>query len=541
MKPWIAASVLGVCTSGVAELCRADAPETPWVSRSDDGTLSYRTTAAGDRVMDFSYAGYRGGGVAIPAPPSLITVAPGASGDDASAIQEAIDRVSARPLTNGFRGAVLLAPGTFRCQSTITLRASGVVLRGSGSGEDGTVLRLGGEPHVAIVIDGPPAVANPAVVGSPARVTDPYVPSGAQSLNVTDARAFSVDDTVQIVKDVTPEWVKFMEMHELVRDGKPQTWIGGEIRVERKISKVSGSQLTFDVPLPDSLNARHLGASGATVIEIDSPERLTEIGVESLRIVSPPQKVKLLDPAFRALVAEGVADAWIRDLFIVDTVNSIALQKNTRRVTVERVTIDHTTTIVGVAKPIDFGCDGSQILISRCSGSGDELFFIATGSKVNGPNVALHCSFKKNGRIQPHHRWATGFLVDNCDVPEGGIDFMNRGIMGSGHGWTVGWAVAWNSSAKSFVIQQPPGACNWAIGCTGKQVKSPMPFEKADGDSAKPRTLPQGSIESPGQRVEPASLYLAQLEARLGPGAIKNIGYAQGEGVSLGRSPRVGN
>jgi hypothetical protein len=25
-------------------------------------------------------------------------------------------------------------------------------------------------------------------------------------------------------------------------------------------------------------------------------------------------------------------------------------------------------------------------------------------------------------------------------VPEGGIDLMNRGEMGSGHGWTMGWA-----------------------------------------------------------------------------------------------------
>ena len=37
--------------------------------------------------------------------------------------------------------------------------------------------------------------------------------------------------------------------------------------------------------------------------------------------------------------------------------------------------------------------------------------------------------------------------------------------------------------------------------------------------------LPSGSIESQGKPVAPQSLYLSQLAERLGPGALKNIGY----------------
>jgi len=33
------------------------------------------------------------------------------------------------------------------------------------------------------------------------------------------------------------------------------------------------------------------------------------------------------------------------------------------------------------------------------------------------------------------------------------------------------------------------------------------------------------TIESPGKPVEPKSLYLEQLAERLGPAALKNIGY----------------
>jgi hypothetical protein len=109
-------------------------------------------------------------------------------------------------------------------------------------------------------------------------------------------------------------------------------------------------------------------------------------------------------------------------------------------------------------------------------------------------------------------------LVDGCQVPESGIDFMNRGEMGSGHGWTIGWAVAWNCVARSYIIQQPPGAMNWAIGCQGTREESGMPF------GHKPN-LPQGIFDSHGTPVAPASLYLAQLRERLGPQALKNIGY----------------
>ena len=108
--------------------------------------------------------------------------------------------------------------------------------------------------------------------------------------------------------------------------------------------------------------------------------------------------------------------------------------------------------------------------------------------------------------------------MDNCQVPESGIDFMNRGEMGSGHGWTIGWAVAWNCIAHSYVIQQPPGTANWAIGCQGAREQRGMPF----GHRA---NLLEGFFDSHGTPVVPASLYLAQLRERLGLLAVKNAGY----------------
>src|SRR5437868_3561993 len=114
--------------------------------------------------------------------------------------------------------------------------------------------------------------------------------------------------------------------------------------------------------------------------------------------------------------------------------------------------------------------------------------------------------------------WATGLLVENTQVPGGGIDFMNRGEMGSGHGWTIGWAVAWNCSAKESIIQNPPGCANWAIGCSWNRMKRARPF-------AKEPLLGEGIYDSHGMRVEPASLYEAQLKERFREKTQKGVGY----------------
>src|SRR4051812_45304997 len=112
--------VMGVITS------RSIAAESEWVHPGPDGKLVYKTTPAGDRIMDFSAAGYMGGGVAIPDVAVKKTVNP-SGGDDSDAIQAAVDEVAKMPAEKGIRGAVLLGPGTFTCSKTITLNAGGVV------------------------------------------------------------------------------------------------------------------------------------------------------------------------------------------------------------------------------------------------------------------------------------------------------------------------------------------------------------------------------------------------------------------------------
>src|SRR5215469_14087172 len=122
---------------GVMALCcggHAPAQTSQWVSVGPDGKLVYQTLPTRDRIMDFSWAGYMGGGITLPdqVAPVQALVEP-SGGDDTAALQAAIDAVSAVPIIDGFRGTVLLDVGQFNISSALHIRASGVVLSGMGS------------------------------------------------------------------------------------------------------------------------------------------------------------------------------------------------------------------------------------------------------------------------------------------------------------------------------------------------------------------------------------------------------------------------
>jgi hypothetical protein len=484
------------------------AVESSWVKMDSRGKLIYKTTDRGDRIMDFSYAGYGGGGVKIPEVKTKVVVHP-VRGDNTLNVQRAIDSVSGLPLVNGFRGAVQLAPGDYSCDETIRLAASGVVLRGEGNKSR---IIMTGKPHVCFMVSG---AGRTKTIGRAVMILDAYVPSGADVVTVTDAGSLKVGDEIAVTKPITPEWVHFMGMDSLVRDGKKQTWITGDLTTERTVRAIRGNQISLDVPLTDSYDARFT-RPGTTVQKIEREGELQQVGLENFVIIAPEQSVTISQEHHSAIRTRGVADAWIRNISISNTVNSIGISG--RRVTVEKVDIQHTLPTIGAAKPADLSANGSQLLFNKCSIRGDNVFYLATGAKVSGPNVMLNCNFQGGGWIQPHQRWSTGLLIDGCQVPGGGIDFMNRGEMGSGHGWSIGWAVAWNCIAKTFLNQQPPGAYNWVIGCTGEKQQRAMPFDKEP-------MLPEGVYDAYQTRVQPTSLYLQQLAERKGRTAVENIGY----------------
>ncbi|RPI13732.1 MAG: hypothetical protein EHM65_05035 [Acidobacteriales bacterium] len=494
-----------------------------WVYFGKDHRLHYAADPRGNRIMDFSHAGYGGGGVRMPVVRAVRTLSP-VSGDNTAQIQAAIDAVAGLPLgAEGFRGAVLLGPGVYEVAGTLSLAASGVVLRGSGSGDGGTVIRMTGKPHRFLDIRGS---GTWQAQGNAASITDAYVPSGADSFMVSDASGFQVGDTVLIRRPVTPAWIHFMEMDKLVRDGKPQTWIkaGTSINMDRVIESITGSRITLDVPLSDSFDAQYLNPPGTTIVKYTFPGRISQVGFESMRVSAPADDVPISGSQYTLLGMSAVSDAWVRDILVDETQNGIGISQSARRVTLERVHIRHNISHTGAAAPADIAVSGTQILLDRCSVTGKGTWPIVTQNGVTGPNVVLNFRCDEAG-VSPHQRWASGLLVDSSEFRNNterrpGVAFSNRMYAGSGHGWTVGWAVGWNVKTDYMLIQQPPGTINWCIGCTGRHSTIAW-----NGQPVPAPQVPSEVFESPGTPVTPTSLYLQQLRERLGDTALRNIGY----------------
>src|SRR3974390_1525706 len=132
-----------------------------WAFPGPDHRLHYRYDSRGNSIMDFSSAGYRGGGVKLPAPAAAQRLTP-AAGDNTARIQAALDQAN---------GAVVLAGGEYEVAGTLSITRSGVVLRG----EKGATIRLTGKPHCFLEIHG---AGTWHEEGTPAPVTDASVPAG---------------------------------------------------------------------------------------------------------------------------------------------------------------------------------------------------------------------------------------------------------------------------------------------------------------------------------------------------------------------------
>jgi hypothetical protein len=444
-----------------------------------------------------------------------VTLSPNSSGDDTQRIQTAIDQVAAMaPDAQGIRGAVLLRAGAYRLSGTLVISTGGVVLRGSGSASSGTVINLTGSSHTFIRLAGTGSWSQSGAVA----ITSGYIPSGASAFTVSSAAGFAVGDTVIVERPVTSDWVHFMGMDTLVRDGQPQTWLSASTRIrsDRVIKAISGNQVTLDVPLSDSFDSGFLNPPGGALSHYTFSGRISQVGVESLRVIAPPGTPE--SPTnFKLFSIDAVIDGWAEDIFGQDLRSGLSVGDTAKRITLDRVILNHTIPSITSAKPGDFGISGAQTLLMRSKSTNAEgVYYALTQSTDVGPIVFLDFEATAGIAVEPHQRWATGLLVDRGNI-DGAIDLMNRGIFGSGHGWTIGWGVAWNSVADTFVVQRPPGSQNWSIGGRGAIRDQPRPGGTANE--------PRGAFDSHGAPVAPSSLYLSQLCDRLGMQAVSNIGY----------------
>lgn len=278
----------------------------------------------------------------------------------------------------------------------------------------------------------------------------------------------------------------------------------------RKIAAIDAKTkaVTIDIPITDQLDPKYMNSSIAVY---KFPQASSEVGLENLAITlnpscsgKSPEGSSSPCAAFAVNVTNYTQDSWIRYVEIRGSNNGVTTELRSRRLTIDtvRITRDEKTLDVKGALAFDFAINGCQTLIANCAvlfpaGVNTKSYPVVTGVLAPGPNVVTNfTNMQPSSRIEPHQRWAHGFLVEKSISD---TEFVNRGTEGSGHGWTMNAGVAWNNEGPKggrIKIDSPPLGSNWDIGSTG-----------TDDSTTKSKV-------SVGSSVQPDSLFAAQKAAR---------------------------
>jgi hypothetical protein len=415
--------------------------------------------AGAQPLIDFSYAGYGGGGASAPTVPAAISVRP-TGGDDTELLQQAIDHVSALPQReNGFRGAALLRPGRYRVAGHLEMRTSGVVLRGSGNA---TIVAAGQGRRTLIEIGG---VAD-AVTGPPVGVTDETVPAGGMVLTLESADGLRPGDRIAIARPSTAAWIAALGMRGLPGNYANQRldWAPGSRNLiwDRTVAAVDAArrQVTLDAPITTALERRY---GGGTVARVAPGLPVARVGIENLALESEFSAANPRDEqhSWIAVALDRVEDAWARGIVARHFAGSaIRVGPRARRVTLEACRSEAPVSEPGGYRRQSFLVEGQQVLVRHCwSEQGMNDF--AVGLLAGGPNVFLDST--ASGALGPSgsfESWASGVLYERVRIEGSGIRLTFDGSRSQGGGWTAANSVVWNCDTRDIEARGPEGADN---------------------------------------------------------------------------------
>ena len=506
-----------VLAAGTASAHFKTTPDSP-IHIDERGNLHYKPYPNSDRVPDFSYCGYRASEAPIPNV-AVKVIVPWKAGDATARIQRAIDYVSSLPANaDGFRGTVLLEKGTYEIDGSLLIRTSGVVLRGSGSAADGTVLRAKGEGRETLIRI---AGRDDRRIGEAMPVADGYVPVNANVLTLSAPHGFQAGDRVIVTRPSTEEWLRELGTDRLGHEMEYNlvAWKPGEydIRWERTVTTTTPTSVTLDVPLTASLDPQY---GGGAVAGLSWDGRIRNAGVENLRCVSDFDASNPKDENHRwmAVTVENAEDCWVRRLTAEHFVSSaVALWETARRITVEDCKSLAPVGEIGNWRRLSFQTRGQQTLFQRCYAEYGYHDF-SVGFTAPGPNAFVQCQSHV-----PYHfsgatgGWCTGVLFDKVTVEGGSLSYDYRDMDNRGAGWCAANSLFWQCRAGQIRCMKPPTAMNWAYGSWTQPYGN-------------------GHYELSHTFVKPESIFYAQLKARTGkssPEEAKVYAYATHEATRV--------
>ena len=477
----------------------------PSIRLGDDSRLLYSPDALGNQVLDFSPAGY-GGGASLPIVPARIFVRAG-GGHDRERVQAAIDRVSAMPSdAGGFRGAVLLSRGVFAIDTGLRISSSGVVLRGSGSGENGTVLDATGVSRRTLIeIAG--QGQRTEVPGTRRAVTEDYVPVGATAVTVRDASGLHPGDRIMVLRPSSAAWISLLRMDQFQGWRAPERlhWLPGsrDIAWDRVVTAVEGNRIRFDAPLTTALDRMY---GGGFVYRYEFAGRIHHSGIENLRLVSDYDRTRPKDEdhSWIAISLDKAENVWVRQVAALHFVAyAVLAQADSKWVTIEDCEAFDPIGEDAAYRGRAFHTAGQLTLLQRCRSRRGRQDF-TTGFTAAGPIVFLDCTTEESRNFSgPLESWASGVLFDNVKIRGNALRLVNRGTDDQGAGWAAANSILWNSEATDIEVQNPPGAYNRSYGCRGSM---PSNEHTVAGDPY--------SDFGKGNPAVPGSLYRQQLSER---------------------------
>lgn len=505
---------------------------TPYANQAGSALVSHPPL---NTVPDFSFAGYGGGGVplpdtntlalALPATRVLVVPADPTVADHTSLIQGAIDALEGQTPALGVRGIVQLEAGTYTVSNTLRINASGVILRGAGQGLDGTVIhstrdtsdKNAGVTHATIHVKGPAVTDGPVI----AWVASPFVPVGAHTFDITldpHTAPLAPGETIGLRRTPNTDWESDLFPRASLPYWGVTAGFFGDRWHERTVisarpSAVDPSRWTIavDLPLVDAIYAEY---GGAEVFRITHDPRITQVGVEDLRLLSAAQTSGDESQDWDAVRVGNVKHGWVRRVSVDGYARAaVRLRGDTRFTTIEEVAYLNPASSIDGGRRYAFNVtqNAAANVFQRCYAEQARHAFIA--SKFNpGPNVWLDSVAR--GSIEddgPHARWVTGALFDNVSTNE--LHVENRQTASVNHGWAGAQTMFWNCKARVRIrCDAPAGAMNWAIGSEGRV---------AEGGWVP--AAPFGWITSPDARHPIRSLYLRQLRDRRGVAGVEAV------------------
>ncbi len=509
-------------------------------------------------IQDFSYAGYASGERKLPnhrGPIFDVTAAPyfadfTGKEDATQAIQSAIDAAERQG-----GGVVLLPEGFYSIslqkgmREALKVSSDNIVIRGESSDttfllnrstamRGKAVIRFSGESGRGDFFNN--GFNRVAITADLLRPT--------LTIPVKSTKGFSVGDMIVIRHEMTDEWVReHGEFSWLVKRGRLRspTYV-------RTITSINSKEkeLSIDIPIRYYLKVR----DQPIVYKMAMPP-LREVGIEHLSIGNVEHESKgwkerdyrkKKTGAYDAHASYLISFVRVRDSW-AKGVRSFRTKENTTgahmlsngifvfqssRVTLSEVEFGYPQYGGGGGNGYMFRLQhANDCLISNCHARSSRHGFVFSHAGSNG-NVLYGCAdeltgramgrkpYETNGKGSDHHMlFSHSNLIDSCTAIDSFFEARYRPYpSGSAikHGVTSAHTVFWNMSGSDKgsrpVVVSEQARYGYVIGTRGKRQNVKLP--RAAPRSTDPVDHIEG--EGAGRNLVPQSLYMDQLERRLG-------------------------